>query len=104
MTFTGEATLWLYDEAQNRWESRATLPKGRGASGVGVVDGLLIVVGGMGPTGPHVDSTAKMLRPALLVQRRILLIRGHKVMLDADLAALYGVPTKRRGDAWRFGS
>lgn len=29
------------------------------------------------------------------VQSRILLIRGQKVMLDADLAALYGVPTKR---------
>ena len=29
-----------------------------------------------------------------LVERRILLIRGHKVMLDSDLAELYGVPTK----------
>jgi len=28
------------------------------------------------------------------VERRILLIRGHRVMLDADLAELYGVPTK----------
>ena len=27
------------------------------------------------------------------VERRILLIRGHKVMLDADLAELYGVTT-----------
>lgn len=27
--------------------------------------------------------------------QRILLIRGQKVMLDADLAELYGVPTKR---------
>jgi len=26
---------------------------------------------------------------------RILLIRGQKVMLDVDLAVLYGVPTKR---------
>lgn len=25
----------------------------------------------------------------------ILTLRGHKVMLDADLAELYGVPTKR---------
>ena len=33
---------------------------------------------------------------ALLIQveRRIFLIRGQKVMLDADLAELYGVPTK----------
>jgi len=28
------------------------------------------------------------------VERSILLIRGRKVMLDADLAELYGVPTK----------
>jgi len=27
------------------------------------------------------------------VERRICLIRGEKVMLDSDLAALYGVPT-----------
>ena len=29
------------------------------------------------------------------VAQRILLIRGQKVMLDADLAELFGVPTKR---------
>lgn len=28
------------------------------------------------------------------VERKILLIRGHRVMLDSDLAALYGVGTK----------
>ena len=28
------------------------------------------------------------------VEARILLIRGHKVILDADLAELYGVETK----------
>jgi len=28
------------------------------------------------------------------IETRIHLVRGHKVMLDADLAALYGVPTK----------
>lgn len=31
---------------------------------------------------------------ALQVERHIYLIRGEKVMLDYDLAALYGVPTK----------
>ena len=31
---------------------------------------------------------------AVQVERRIFLIRGQKVMLDADLAELYGVPTK----------
>jgi hypothetical protein len=32
--------------------------------------------------------------PLERVERAILLVRGHKVMLDADLAALYGVATK----------
>ena len=33
--------------------------------------------------------------PMERVEDRILSIRGHRVMLDADLAELYGVPTKR---------
>jgi hypothetical protein len=33
--------------------------------------------------------------PPERIERTILLIRGHKVMLDADLAELYGVTTKR---------
>jgi hypothetical protein len=33
--------------------------------------------------------------PAQRVESRILLIRGQKVLLDADLAKLYGVTTKR---------
>ena len=42
----------------------------------------------------------KTQRPALIVPeervaRGILVIRGHKVLLDADLAELYGVTTKR---------
>ena len=32
--------------------------------------------------------------PAPRIENRILLIRGHKVILDADLAELYGVLTK----------
>jgi len=28
------------------------------------------------------------------IERNILLIRGHRVILDTDLAKLYGVPTK----------
>ena len=28
------------------------------------------------------------------IEHKIYLIRGHKVMLDSDLAELYGVPTK----------
>lgn len=33
--------------------------------------------------------------PLAQIESRILFIRGHKVMIDADLAQLYGVPTKR---------
>lgn len=33
--------------------------------------------------------------PVERIESRILLIRGRKVMLDSDLAELYGVPTKR---------
>ncbi len=32
--------------------------------------------------------------PVPEIQQRILLVRGHKVILDATLAELYGVPTK----------
>jgi ORF6N domain len=32
--------------------------------------------------------------PSERIERSILLIRGHKVMLDADLAELYGVETR----------
>ena len=34
-----------------------------------------------------------------LIERRIYIIRGHKVMLDADLAQLYRVPTFRLNEA-----
>lgn len=36
----------------------------------------------------------KALIPLELIEKKILLIRGHKVMLDSDLAELYGVATK----------
>jgi hypothetical protein len=35
-------------------------------------------------------ATSQALVPVEIVERRILLIRGHKVILDADLAALHG--------------
>ena len=37
--------------------------------------------------------------PMERVENRILSIRGHRVMLDADLAELYGVPTKALNQA-----
>jgi len=33
--------------------------------------------------------------PLARIENRILLLRGQKIILDADLAELYGVPTKR---------
>src|SRR3989442_2030447 len=36
-----------------------------------------------------------------LIERRIYLIRGHKVMIDVDLAELYQVPTKRLNEQVR---
>jgi hypothetical protein len=35
------------------------------------------------------------------VERTILLVRGHRVMLDTDLAILYGVPIKRLNEQVR---
>jgi hypothetical protein len=47
--------------------------------------------------------------PTERIERAILALRGHKVMLDADLAAMYGVETKVlvravKGDKERFPS
>jgi hypothetical protein len=43
----------------------------------------------------------KALIPAEVIERKIYLIRGHKVMLDSDLAELYGVTTKRLNEQIR---
>ena len=40
-------------------------------------------------------SKDRSLIPVERIERSILLIRGHKVILDTDLAALYGVETKQ---------
>ena len=37
--------------------------------------------------------------PAELIAERIFIVRGHKVILDSDLAALYEVPTKQFNQA-----
>jgi len=39
--------------------------------------------------------------PAERIENAILFVRGHKVMLDADLARLYGVSAKRLNEAVR---
>ncbi|TDI68580.1 MAG: ORF6N domain-containing protein [Bacteroidetes bacterium] len=45
--------------------------------------------------------TSKSLIPVERIEKSILLIRGHKVMLDADLAELYGVTTGRLNEQVR---
>lgn len=40
-------------------------------------------------------TTTSLAVSVQIVERKIYLIRGHKVMVDEDLADLYGVPTKR---------
>lgn len=46
---------------------------------------------------PHKQNltTTSVAASVQLIERRIYLIRGQKVMIDFDLAELYGVPTKR---------
>ena len=39
--------------------------------------------------------------PVEVIERKIYFIRGHKVMLDSDLAELYSVPTKRLNEQVR---
>ena len=45
---------------------------------------------------PHKKNltTSSLAVSVQIVERKIYLIRGHKVMIDVDLAELYGVPTK----------
>lgn len=43
----------------------------------------------------------KALVPIEMIEKKILLIRGHKAMLDSDLAVLYGVTTKRLNEQVR---
>jgi N-acetylneuraminic acid mutarotase len=57
-SFVPEGSLWLYCEDRNQWESRAPLPTPRGASGVGVANGKLVVVGGWGAGRRLVRATA----------------------------------------------
>ena len=46
-----------------------------------------------------IKSKQLALVSAPMVERRILIIRGHKVLLDSDLADLYGIETKRLNEA-----
>lgn len=48
---------------------------------------------------PKKRTVSDRLVPVEAIERRILLIRGHKVMLDSHLAELYEVPTFRLNEA-----
>jgi hypothetical protein len=48
---------------------------------------------------PKRKPASQQLVPIEVIERRILLIRRHKVMLDSHLAELYQVPTKRLNEA-----
>jgi hypothetical protein len=52
-----------------------------------------------GAGGALIVSPANSLAPVLRIESRILVIRDQKVMIDADLAQLYGVPTKALNQA-----
>jgi len=41
------------------------------------------------------EQKKEMIVPDEIIMNKILIIRGKKVMIDRDLAELYGVPTKR---------
>jgi len=43
----------------------------------------------------RIGSSPSPVAPLERITQSILFIRGQKVMLDADLASLYGVTTKR---------
>ena len=47
------------------------------------------------------DISMKAIIPAEIVERKIFLIRGHKVMLDTHLAELYGVGVGRLNESVR---
>jgi N-acetylneuraminic acid mutarotase len=57
LRFTPKATVWIYREDKNAWESRASLAVPRGASAAGVVDGKIVVVGGYGTQRALLDTT-----------------------------------------------
>jgi hypothetical protein len=44
--------------------------------------------------GMNTTNNSEMLIPAEAIEQKIFVLRGHRVMLDKDLADLYGVETK----------
>jgi len=48
---------------------------------------------------PDGDATTQLIVRAQRIESQIIVLRGHKVMLDHDLAPAYGVPVKRLNEA-----
>src|ERR1700730_8033805 len=40
------------------------------------------------------SSSVRKVIPIEIVEQKILMLRGHRIMLDSDLAAIYGVATR----------
>jgi hypothetical protein len=53
----------------------------------------------MPPKDKTPPDNRQLIVPVALIEQRIYLIRGQKVMIDSDLAALYGAPTSRLNEA-----
>ncbi|MBI4500377.1 MAG: galactose oxidase [Gemmatimonadetes bacterium] len=56
--FTPVGMVLVYDETRDAWLGRAFLPEPRGASAAAAVAGRIVVVGGTGMDGKHLDSIA----------------------------------------------
>ena len=70
-----------------RYNHRRTLDTDLCAPGSSLCEVAILEVGGCGVKKPIVQMGR--------IEQRILLIRGEKVIVDADLAEFYGVTTKR---------
>jgi hypothetical protein len=60
---------------------------------------ITAVAAGAGGAWRRVAMVGDTTITATALERRILLIRGHRVMIDSDLAAMYGVETKALNQA-----
>lgn len=91
-----EITLAVYSESGNRScavSAASSNSSSGGKSNVGAAESEI-------PINHKMESTRALIPPER-IERAILLIRGQKVLLDRDLAKLYGVTTKALNQAVR---
>ena len=55
----------------------------------------------MSKRNPPFSPSQRLPVPVEMIERRIFLIRGHRVMMDSDLAQIYGVSTRRLNEQVR---